>query len=138
MWAPALALMVVGVLAILVGRPPAPTDTVSTDAGVPPIALRMFCNRPARPPVELAPHITCPPGATLSFVARFAAPPAKAVLEVLGGGQPERMELVVNAAPGAEHKLPHQVRLELPGTREVVLTAGNRVLRQSVRVEPDR
>lgn len=139
-WLPALGLTAVGVIAIVLFRPP-PQDTFAPrgEAQSQPAAeLRLFCARPDRPLVELAPHITCPPGATLAFAARFANPPPTAVLEITGGGSPERVELKVDSAPGEEKPLGHTVVLQLPGTREVVLTAGDRVLRRSVRVEPDR
>lgn len=139
-WLPALALTAIGVIAIVLFRPPPQNELgPGSDAQPRPAAeLGLFCARPNRPQVALLPHITCPPGATLTFSARFAQPPPEVTLEITGGGSPERLTLAVDAAPGEEKRLPHTVRLELPGTREVVLTAGDTVLRRGVRVEPDR
>ena len=94
--------------------------------------------RPRAALVELDGAQACPPGAALAFSARFEEPPASLRLEVRGGAESERIELSVALEAGRERVLPHTVRLEGAGVREVVLTAGDRTLRQTIRVEPDR
>lgn len=141
-------LVVVGLVVVRATTPPAPDDLLVPEvpefaargAGVPggEAVLRVFCARPQAALVELDGAQSCPPGAALAFSARFEDPPASLLLEVQGGPEAERIELSGELEANRERVLPHTVRLERVGVREVVLTAGGRTLRQTIRVEPDR
>lgn len=97
--------------------------------------MRVFCARPGEAPFELGDGHPCPPGATLAFAVRFAEPPDALELEIRGGSNDARFSLSLKLEADRETVLPETALLEGTGEREVVLTAGPRVLRQTVKVE---